>query len=692
MVAVVILWFSIFSRAEEPKILKSIEIIAEREGVDIHPSGYQNKSYSGKKATQIKMSDKLVAPTNVYRSAMAELPGLMSTEVNNDSWVSLSYRGLGDPHETYNLNILKNGLPTAADIYGYPGHYFSPPPESLQSIHFLRGGAGLLYGPQPMGVLNWIQKMPQTNNQESVSDLSLRGGSFGLFSGYASHSQSSEKWGMLASVHRRQADGFRDANGDFGITNARWAITYDLNTQHAITLDYDHYSGRFGEPGGLGRQTRTNYLGIDTTWRGSTLNHDRVHIDRDQTTLSLRSKWSERFSTQFDNSFTLLRRESFRQNLGLTSGESAFGRIPTDSTNTIQNQYFRTFQSQLTAQQDHDIFGLRQKWVTGISYYQVDSPFDQSTGATVNAEQGTPQRALDRNTRAFSVFTENHIHAGDWKISPGVRLESIRLSIDEELNAAAPTSLREEQVTYNIPLLALGIEYEMANEAIAYFNASQGFKPVTFQDSVPLAPGDSISEDLKAGRINQYEVGWKSQSAQMAVDVSAFYIDFENRFGRSGNQIINVGRSVHYGLDGLFHVRLVQNWSAYMSHSLLQAEIKDDSGTARIRGNRPQYAPQLVSRLGATWNYARNSRLQLQAQYISSQAGDDANSAQFYIPSYTVFDVMGETLVFESTQSQWMLSYGLMNLGGEKYIARIRPNGIEPGTPTNFYLGIRSTF
>lgn len=171
--------------------LKKIEIVAEEKAVEISPKGYQLKDYSGKKVTKIKMSEKVVAPTNVFRSSLAELAGLLSTEVNNDSWVSLSYRGLGDPHESYNMNILKNGISTASDIYGYPGHYFSPPPESLESIDFLRGGAALLYGPQPMGALNWIQREASANNEGSDSMLSLRGGSFGMWSGYASRGQQS---------------------------------------------------------------------------------------------------------------------------------------------------------------------------------------------------------------------------------------------------------------------------------------------------------------------------------------------------------------------------------------------------------------------------------------------------------------------------------------------------------------------
>ena len=96
---------------------------------------------------------------NNYRQALAKTPGLYLSE-ETTPLISIGYRGL-DPGRVQFTQVLKDGIPIHADQFGYPEAYYSPPLDTVDRLEFLRGGAALLYGPQPGGALNYITHRPR---------------------------------------------------------------------------------------------------------------------------------------------------------------------------------------------------------------------------------------------------------------------------------------------------------------------------------------------------------------------------------------------------------------------------------------------------------------------------------------------------------------------------------------------------
>src|SRR5687767_2931385 len=107
---------------------------------------------SGKKSSLIDLDAFPRITNNNYRQALALTPGLYVSE-ESTPLVSIGYRGL-DPHRVQFTQVLKDGIPIHADQFGYPEAYYSPPLDTVDRIEFLRGGAALLYGPQPGGALD----------------------------------------------------------------------------------------------------------------------------------------------------------------------------------------------------------------------------------------------------------------------------------------------------------------------------------------------------------------------------------------------------------------------------------------------------------------------------------------------------------------------------------------------------------
>ena len=133
------------------------------------PDVYGTRIYSGKKTSVIDFDKMPQIQTDNYRQALSQTPGLIVSELSNPALLSLGSRGIGDPHETQNLLVTKDGIPYVSDLFGYPTVYYAPPFESIDRIEFIRGGASLLYGPQPAGVLNYVTHMPRRDRPWSLS-------------------------------------------------------------------------------------------------------------------------------------------------------------------------------------------------------------------------------------------------------------------------------------------------------------------------------------------------------------------------------------------------------------------------------------------------------------------------------------------------------------------------------------------
>src|SRR6188768_3516252 len=116
---------------------------------------------AGKKTSVLDLDEFPRINNNNYRQALAKTPGLFLSE-ETSPLVSIGYRGL-DPSRVQYTQVLKDGIPIHADQFGYPEAYYTPPLDTVDRIEFLRGGAALVYGPQPGGSLNFVTHLPRND-------------------------------------------------------------------------------------------------------------------------------------------------------------------------------------------------------------------------------------------------------------------------------------------------------------------------------------------------------------------------------------------------------------------------------------------------------------------------------------------------------------------------------------------------
>jgi Fe(3+) dicitrate transport protein len=650
--------------------------------------------YAGKKTSVIDFDAMPQIQTDNYRQAFANTPGLLTSELSNSSLLSLSYRGIGDPHETQNMMVLKDGIPFVLDPLGYSTVYFAPPFESMDRLEFVSGGAALLYGSQPSGALNYITHQPDRSKPFQASTQQIFG-SNNLYSTFSTIEGGNKTFGYLLNLDHRQGDSFRTQNSDFELTGMELKLCYDIDEKHRFTANFDSYDSDHGEPGGRSMIDYANQRDQNL------LDHDRLRLERMFGSIGYEvgddtARWITRIWT------SEVERYSKRQ-----TGQG-FGTVTGNQLDINQHTY-QTLGLDSRLRYDYDLGDQTQSISVGTTFMDIHSPIftDRTAAGDLRSDHGVAHRFdAIRESQYGALFAENLFRYDRFTITPAIRLEYNQQSMEERINVAkAPGSLIDDNRSQLVPLGGLGMTFELGHETEFYGNISTSYKPPTYNDAFPLSGGDTISENLDAGEVRNYEVGYRGEPVSWAnFDASLFYIDYDGRFGRVGSNFQNVGRSVNQGfsLSGqidfydMLHGESPFSVIWYTSYQLLDAAFAEGP----LDGKTPQYAPDHMLRTGLILQQEQQWKVAAMLTHLSSHWGDDANtvspSVNWHIPSYVVMDLTSEIKLGSGQvggiESEWWMLCGINNLLDENYYSRVRSNGIDPANDRNCYIGLRAQF
>lgn len=687
-------------RADEPRPqaatrrLEEVVVTAEelRQEGPFLPDVQGTGVYAGKKTAVIDLNDRPTIVNNNYRQVLAKTPGLLLSE-ETTPLLSVGYRGL-EPHRAQFTQVLKDGIPIHADIFGYPEAYYVPPLQDIDHLEFVHGGASLMYGPQPGGALNFITKHPATGTPFAAYTENTFG-TDELFSHYTNFSGHTAPFGYLGYVHEREANGFRQTNSDFEVLGGGLKTTFGQTTDSRWTLGYDEYHEEHGEPGGLTKAVADSE-GRDQTTRFN----DRFRLERYYGTLIYERDLDETSRFDFRTFGGHYRRYSKRQRGG------GFGTLPTGATattNSIEEQDFYTFGFEPRFRRTYDAFGQDSHTLTaGVLTYFSDSPREDQRGTTPDADSGALRNKSDRTMQYLSLFAEHLFRFGPLSVTPGVRLEHIWQHVKEHVNAdkaGSGTSLAEADEFDFVPLFGLGAAYDAAAWLQLYTNLSQSYRPKIFTQAVPTGANNVINSDLEEGKSWLFDVGLRGRPWQLlSWDISYFVMKFYDQIGTSGNTIENVGDALHQGLEvatdldlvGLYDVTRgttyrdrIGSLNPFFSLMLLDAAFTEGPQD----GKTPQYAPQYTMRFGAQYRLKDRVKVGLSSTFVDDHFADDSNLANRTVPSYKVWDLTAEIALWKEYLT---LVGGINNLFDERYYARIRSEGIDPAYERNVYGGFKA--
>jgi len=650
------------------------------------PDVQGTKIYSGKKTSRIRLDELPEITNNNFRQALIKTPGLIVSE-ETTPLVSIGYRGL-DPNRAQFIQVLKDGVPIHADMFGYPEAYYVPPLQTIQEIEFIKGGAGLMYGPQPGGALNFVTHDPVLNKKVQLKTENVFG-TDNYFSTYEALTGTIGPVGYLGYFHERQGDGFRKANSDFEVISGGLKTVINQTGDSRLTLNYDEYHEEHGEPGGL---TRAQF---DRNADVSTRQFDRFRLERNYGNLKYEKEFSDQ--TQFD--FLVYgghyRRYSKRQNGG------GFGTVPTGTTNSIEEQDFYNIGIEPRLRHNYELFGEEHTLTAGVHNFMSDSPRVDQTGASPSADSGAIVRVTDRDLWYLSAFVENLFRIGKLSITPGVRIENIWQRIEENIN----TQRRPEaQKQYDFaPLFGLGIAYEVVKKIEVYTNISQSYRPKVFTQSIPTGAAQVVNENLEESKGVQYDFGIRGRPVPfVSFDIDYFILSFTNQIANAGNTVTNGGRSRTHGVEFFTDIDLVGAYDyfnktdyadtfgsvkPFVTLTLLDAEFTAGS----FEGRQPRYAPKYNLRVGTVYEWRDRVKVSLLSTFVDDHFGDDAGTVTFNIPSYKVWDLTAEVSLLKNVKNAFDLSIfgGINNIFDEHYFSRVNASGIDPAYGRNVYGGVK---
>ncbi|HMO63919.1 MAG TPA: TonB-dependent receptor plug domain-containing protein [Verrucomicrobiota bacterium] len=660
--------------------------------------------FAGKKATVADLDALPQVQANNYRQALALTPGLLFSE-ESSPLVSLGYRGIGEPHRMQFLQVLKDGIPIHADQFGYPEAYYTPPLDVVDRIEFLRGGAGLMYGPQPAGALNYVTYQPR-RDREFSGRTQHTFGSDGLYSTYNAVDGTIGRLGYLAYYNHRQADGFRDANSDYQLDGGHFKLVLDADRDSRWLLALDAYEEGHGEPGGLTFATGPNAANYSESRDQTPKPYDRFRLRRYVPSVRYERDFSEDTQLSVTAWGGYYDRSSWRQRGG------GFGQRPTGAaaqTNDIERQEFYNFGIEPRVRHDWSAWGGEHTLAGGVQYFRSHSPRTDQRGAAPDAREGVVFREAERDVNYGAAFAENRFVFGRWSITPGLRIENLAQDLEQSnFNPSTGAFInRGENDQLEVkPLVALAAARDLGRNLEAYASVAQSYRPTIFTETLIVPPNGIVAPgDIEPSDSWTYEAGVRGRPVDWFLwDSSLFLVDLDNKFGgtvTTGDVTVlrTVGRSINYGADLAVQADLLGALAAwrdgraprphalelYANASLLEAEIH--GGVAD--GNRPQYAPDFLVRTGVIWRWQDRLKLALLGTVVDDHfATDDENPAR-RIAAYSVWDLTLEAAVWRDTAT---VLAGINNVFDEDYYARIRSDGIDPAYRRNFYAGFRLSF
>ncbi len=650
-----------------------------------------------KKTTVVQLSAQPPVIDNHQREIFDRMPGIVLAEQQNPSELNVSYRGLGNPQESEYILLMQDGVPMEMDWIGYPTLYYVPVPESISEVQMIRGGSGLLYGPEPEPVINFISKEPSPTTTGTIQQV---GGDDGLYSTFDSISGPAGPIGYLADFSHRQSKGQR-ANGDYDLNSGDMQLDYHIDGQQKLNFALHAYSLESG------------IAGFES--------YAQFKADPNQTTSPDDRDWEHRYTgvltytDQFDSQNLYVQKLwSGYQDLITRAGAYLGGTTvpiatPVATGTTVAAQRFHY--TGLDGRFVHH-YGRGAAVTVGYTAYASTSPYHEFSSTNPLADPynpgGTQIYNDERRSRYAAVFAENVYRFGRWHVVTSARFNHEQ--IDSHETVASHPYLVNGVYRKNIPLFGFGIGNDFGRGNETYLNISQSFRPMRYLDvASPFGKFTPVNNPDPTKYLT-YEAGvhgWPVLG--LYYDASVFQVNVKNSIETlsltpTESIDVNTGDQRSRGVEAETSYDLLQLWPAvpdgahltlFANGSYLKA-VYTSSISATQAGKTPPYSPHYVLKGGLTLSMAAGLKLSLivdavGAQYFQSSdagvagvAGAIAMPAQ--IPAYTVVDLSGEYKFL----GHWRVLGGISNLTNEEYYSRVFISGgrIEPALSRQFYLGI----
>lgn len=647
------------------------------------------------------------AAQNVARQVLGRVPGLVVAETEGGGFPSngIAVRGL-NPTQSVEMNVRQNGVGIAADPYGYPETYYLPPLEAVERVEIVRGAGALQFGPQFGGLVNYVMRRGDPS-KPLMATLQQTGGSDGLNNTFGSLTGGSGAITWFGAVQRKAQTGWRP-NGDFRQTSSYVALSAALSPTLTATLDYSGLRNRIHMPGGLSDEQYE--AGAGQSFRARNWLTSPWNV----TTATL--AWTPSRHTRVESVTSFL---SSGRSLVWWNEDGGPGALDALDPATgsfvnreVEREGFRNATEELRARTDYMLgtlpstLAVGTRWFEGRMHRQGGGEGTTGADFDLSLEPGASYEYDIRfTTRNLALWAENSVQLGTrLSLTPGVRLEYLRSTA----NGYTDTTFAPQAKARTVPLFGMGATWLASGTTSLYANASQAYRPLDYSSLTPIGGVSRIDPTMRDAKGLSMDLGWRGSAVDDRVrfDVGVFRLDYDNRVGLRTRtdaagavftERTNVANSVHQGLESYVEATPVAAPTGLGTLTVFNSLAHTDAHytTGDVRGNRVEYAPRVVERVGLTLARGPLSTTFLTSH--TSESFDDADNTVRsedavvgLIPAYTVLD-LSATL---NLPRGWRLQGGVNNLADRRYFTRRTDEypgpGILPSAARSVFVTLRA--
>ena len=684
------------------------------------------------------------------REALNNVPGV--NIVGEDAFVlapNIGIRGL-DPRRTSRTLLLEDGMPLFLAPYGDPSAHYSTPLQRVNRIEVVKGSGQILYGPQTIGgMINFVTKpVPKDGFASSVQASAGNNDFTGL---HANIGWGGEHGGVMIDALQNKGDGIRD-NHEFDVQEFTIKGQLNLTDRQTLIAKVGYYEeDSNSSETGLGEVDYARDKFQAPSGKNDSFKHERQsaqlqHIFQldDTTKLSTQAYYVDTFRSSFRQTndpggfddennatgVTILERCDVNPDAATeANAENCGGR------HRPRNYTYFGIEPRLDFQ--HNLFGLQSDAVVGFRWHKEDITRKQYRGndaraqslsflkdnfGIVDSDFASFREDIRIDVEAKSYYAQNTFYAGDWAITPGVRIEDIRIKTDirqaegqVQNNPESDSTNRQTEV-----LPGFGLAWNGIANTTFFAGVHKGFAPPRPDRDleVPECNGAGNDEVNCAIAVNtkpetsiNWEIGVRSSFYKgISFESTFFHTKVEDVLINGGNgSFVNAGESEQTGIEfaGRVDFGTIYNTAhnIYLLGSytnVFKAEFTKDGQVASdgiIDGDRLPYAPRHIASVSLGYQHPVGFDVRLGVDYVSSQEVDafarvlqpvDAALSGLAgdIPAYTLLNMSANYRPVGSKASYFLSGY---NLTDKEYLAS-RVDGMHAGRGRQVIAGIRYDF
>lgn len=636
------------------------------------------------------------------------------------------------------ITLMEDGILIAPAPYADPSAYYFPTFARIASVEVLKGSSQIKHGPYTIG--------GALNLHSTI--IPLKHSAFGQAS-YGSYGMNQERFWVgetkgqlsyLFELNRVAATGFKqlDGGGNTGfdrrdyLGKIRWQSTCKAKIQQSLQLKILHteeqsnetylgltYSDYIANP--LRRYAGTQKDQLNLWHNHLILQHvitplKKLQISSSAYLTKTFRDWGRAYSFGSKSINTILadpltELQAYNIMTGKSNGEIIFrSAARTYFTRGVQTLARYEFKKSSVSNKIELGFRLHQDQA---NRYGTQSSYQMNKAImllTDGGEQGNQENQI-RSSFSIASFLNYKFEWQKWGLSAGVRNEQILLTMTDYGNndfSRLGTNLSRAQNTISVWLPGASLDYSINTNQLLFIGVHKGFSP-------PSMPNSSSTNQAKAEKAINYELGYRFSSKSNQIQVVIFKSAYQNLLGSdnisgggtgSGEQF-NAGQANIQGFEFSLH-KYIQLHSVSIpikgNYTYTQAVFSEafinsggDWGVGLINNGDeiPFITPHLFSiNAGAE---TKNWSAMLSANYVGAtriKPGQGILIVPVLNKPYSSVNCIGAYLLLDlSIQYQlntaWKVCFSGQNLTNNQNAIANLPQGYRPALPRAFIVGFK---